>query len=370
MQKLNWISGLRGLIALTIVLYHLQQIRPISNLASWDWALYQFFNMLPVVVGVFFILTGLLRSLAYWEHILHNQQKPQTRKVLWDRLWRITPAYYIVLILSFWWGIYLSDFTVTSLFSLFSGFTFLNWISPDTFFPTTINGPLWFIGYDMMGYIFTIILMIWLSLVHKKYIYLTITAYIIWFLVLHYIWISLPWPPQEGIVGIWFPYYSPFIFALYSIMGIIIGGIVSAYRNFPKNIVWDIIFLMSIFSIMVYIWLIRGAPDLAYSYPTSPYRFPLIPGVWALSIFSLIYSKYMGILMDNRFFIWLSSISYSLYLWHWLIMSIFLSLIFLDVSISFIEWIEFSIATLIASLWVAVLSVKYIEKWVMKKLKQ
>ena len=107
MNKLNGISGLRGIIALIIVLYHLQQIRPLSNLAAWDWAIYQFMGMFPVVVPVFFILTGLLRSLGYWGHILHGERKPDTRKVIIDRWWRIAPAYYVVLVASFVWGIYL-----------------------------------------------------------------------------------------------------------------------------------------------------------------------------------------------------------------------------------------------------------------------
>jgi peptidoglycan/LPS O-acetylase OafA/YrhL len=101
MQKLNGISGLRGLIALVIVIYHLTQIRPLANLESWDWALYQFMNMFPVVVAVFFILTGLLRSVGYWRHILYGELMPDTRKVIIDRWWRIAPAYYVVLIASF-----------------------------------------------------------------------------------------------------------------------------------------------------------------------------------------------------------------------------------------------------------------------------
>ena len=139
MQKLNGISGLRGIIAFVIVIYHIQQIRPLANLASWDWALYQFVNMLPVVVAVFFILTGLLRSLSYWGYILHGEKKPDTRKVIIDRWWRIVPAYYVVLIVSFVWAVSLSGFTLSSLFGLISGFTFLNWVSPSTFFPTMIN---------------------------------------------------------------------------------------------------------------------------------------------------------------------------------------------------------------------------------------
>lgn len=361
MQKLNGITGLRGIIAFMIVIYHLQQIRPIANLASWDWALYQFMNMFPVVVAVFFILTGLLRSLNYWGHIFHGEKVPNTRKVIIDRWWRIAPAYYAVLIMSFLWSIYLSWYTLENFISLFSGFAFLSWISPTTFFPISVNWPLWFIGYDMMGYIFTVLMMIWLTRIHKKYIYGSIIAYICIFLWLHFLWISLPWIPWEGIVSVWFPYYSPFIFALYSIMGIIIGWFVTWYRDMRKSILWDWIFVIAIVTIFSYLWLIRWAPDLSYSYPMSPYRFPLVPWLWAIAIFALIYSRFVWILIDNRLFTWLASISYSLYLWHWLVISILLTIVFHHVSTSVSEWSIFSIVAILISLLVAVGSARYIE---------
>ncbi len=371
MQKLSGISGLRGIIALIIVIYHLAQTRLIVNLASWDWALYQFMNMFPVVVAVFFILTGLLRSLGYWGHILHGEKKPDTRKVIIDRWWRIAPAYYVTLLVSFAWGIYLwysgapmirgEGGLVSELISLVSGFTFLNWISPNSFFPTQINWPLWFIGYDMMGYVFTIFMMIWLTRIHRKYIYGSIIAYICIFIWLHQVWIALPWTPWEGIVSIWFPYYSPFIFALYSIIGIVIGWLITRYRDMSQSLVWDYIFIILIVSIFSYLWIIRWASDLAYSYPMSPYRFPLVPWLWAIAIYALIYSRYVGVLMDNRLFTWLAGISYSLYLWHGLVISILLTTIFHYASTSFVEWSIFALTTMVVSLCIATLSMRSLE---------
>ncbi len=93
----------------------------------------------------------------------------------------------------------------------------------------------------------------------------------------------------------------------------------------------------------------------------SPYRFPLVPGLWAIAIFSLIYSRYLAISIDNRLFIWLGNISYSLYLWHGLVISILLTTLFHHVSVSFTEWSIFSITTITISLIVAVLSMRWIE---------
>jgi peptidoglycan/LPS O-acetylase OafA/YrhL len=93
----------------------------------------------------------------------------------------------------------------------------------------------------------------------------------------------------------------------------------------------------------------------------SPYRFPLIPGLWAIVIYSLIYSRYLGILMDNRLFTWLGSISYSLYLWHGLVISILLATLFHHVSVSFTEWSILNMTSIAISLIVAAGSVRWIE---------
>lgn len=361
MKKIHWISGFRGIIALIIVLYHLQQQRPIINLESWNWALYQFFNMAPVVVVVFFILGGLLRSLGYWEHIFLDKDLPNTRKILIDRWWRISPVYYFVLLLSFVWGVYIFGYQSNMLFSLFSGFSFLNWISPMTFFPTVINGPLWFIGYDVMGYIFTVFMMIGLTKISKIFIIPVILFYIALFLGLYYVFVSFSWPFWWGIVSVWFPYYNPFIFSIYYIMWICIGGILIYFQNIQKTIIADIVFLFSIVSIGVFLWIIRWAPDLAYSYPESPYRFPLVPLLWTFVILSLIFSRFIWAWIDNRIMLWLATISYSLYLWHGLIISIILQMIPFRISTSFFDWSIFSILSLIISLCVASLSVRYIE---------
>lgn len=361
MKKINWISGLRGITALIIVCYHLQQLRPIINLESWDWALYQFFNMAPVVVAIFFILGGLLRSLGYWESIFFQKDVPNTRKILIDRWWRIAPVYYIALIWSFLWSIYILGYNSDMLISLFSGFFFLNWLSPMTFFPTIINGPLWFIGYDMMGYIFTVYMMIGLTKISKKYIIPAILMYIALFLLLHNIFISFPWPVGSGIVSVWFPYYNPFIFALYFIMGISIGWIITYFQNIQKTIIADIVFLCSVGCVGIFLWFIRGVPDLAYSYPISPYRFPLVPILWVFAIVSIIYSRYIWLWIDNRILLWLATVSYSLYLWHGLIISIILQIFSFQISTSFIDWSIFSILSLVISFWFAALSARYIE---------
>lgn len=55
-----------------------------------------------LVVSVFFILGGLLRSLSYWKVILLGEERvPQLLPSLLDRFWRIAPMYYLALVATF-----------------------------------------------------------------------------------------------------------------------------------------------------------------------------------------------------------------------------------------------------------------------------
>lgn len=100
-MKISGINGFRGFIALIIVLYHLNQFRPTFNLSEIDWHVYQFIEMLPVVVAVFFILSGFLCSLKYWQYIFQGREEPNFKKVILDRFYRIAPLYYLAIFSSF-----------------------------------------------------------------------------------------------------------------------------------------------------------------------------------------------------------------------------------------------------------------------------
>jgi hypothetical protein len=49
-----------------------------------------------------------------------------------------------------------------------AAFTFLSWIHPSTFFPVDLNGPLWYISYDVMGGLTVIAVMTVLTRLPKK----------------------------------------------------------------------------------------------------------------------------------------------------------------------------------------------------------
>ncbi|EKD44231.1 MAG: hypothetical protein ACD_71C00206G0001, partial [uncultured bacterium (gcode 4)] len=60
---LQGFNGLRALACLSVVTYHLNQYRSITDLADWNWNLYQFVEMWPVGISLFFILSAITGSL-------------------------------------------------------------------------------------------------------------------------------------------------------------------------------------------------------------------------------------------------------------------------------------------------------------------
>lgn len=155
-HPLTGFNGLRALACLSVIFYHLNQHRSVTNLAQWNWDIYQFIEMLSVAVSFFFILSAISNSLSSWRAILRNQEAPSVKKTFIDRFFRIAPAYYVTIIFTFLLVLLIDGYGQGMLVRFLSGLTFLSWVSPTTFFPVDINGPLWFIAYDMMGAILVI----------------------------------------------------------------------------------------------------------------------------------------------------------------------------------------------------------------------
>ncbi len=95
------LSGIRALACIGIIFYHLNQQRSITNLSTWNWDLYQFVATFNSLVSLFFILTGAGISLKFWSTIFYDAPVPPARLLFLERLGRIAPAYWVVLIVTF-----------------------------------------------------------------------------------------------------------------------------------------------------------------------------------------------------------------------------------------------------------------------------
>lgn len=224
-RPLAGFNGLRALACLSVLIYHLNQHRSVTALALWNWDLYQAVEMWPVAVSAFFILSAITNSLPFWRSIIRNLPAPNTGDVIVSRFFRIAPAFYLVLIFTFFLSIFLNGYSDGAFIRLLSGLTFLSWLHPFTFFPVDLNGPLWYIAYDMMGVLFVIGIMSLLVRIRKIFIPLVFVATGSALMAMHIWWTSLPFPTLTGVVSEWFPAYNPFIFGLHFLIGLIVAGI-------------------------------------------------------------------------------------------------------------------------------------------------
>lgn len=368
-MKLSWLTWLRWFAALTVVFYHLNQYRNTLGLSEFSWDFYQFTEHLVFVVSIFFVFSGFFRSLSYWKTWHTAIEVPRFFPSLRERWLRIAPVYYLVLILTFILVIFWEGFSWSWLLRLFSGFTFLSWVSPRTFFPVDINWPLWFIAYDMLWWIgVSIALMFVIKL--KKIWHIVWSFVGIWILLfgLHFLWISLPWPKISWIAGEWFPIYNPFLFGLHFLMGAVLWGIMEwmKRKKFEKHFIFDIWAILSFFFLGYFLWQIRASWDWEYSWPHGPYHFPITMLGIAWLIVSLPYSRYIGNLFDNALLSFIARISYSLYVFHVLIIVMLQEYVFTDTLFSWSHWVYFSLSALILSLVVAYIMNRWIEnrEWV------
>lgn len=373
-KLLSGITGLRGLAALAVVFYHLNQSRSTVGLSELSWDIYQFTEHLVFVVSFFFMTSWLFRSLPYWRAIFQGKPIPDFFSSLRERFFRIAPAYYLALFVTFifviaWQWVGLPDFV-----RLFAGMSFVSWISPQTFFPVEINWPLWFISYDMMGWIIvsgfmgTLAKMRWKN--NKAWIAIFFAIMAIVLLWIHYIWMSLPWTRWVGIVGEWFPTYNPFLFGLHFLLGATAGGMIVYFEEKKSHILADVMTLLSFGVLFGFLWNIRGSEDWTYSWPHGPYHFPVVSLLLVIILVLLPFTQYIGQILDNHILTWIATLSYSLYLFHMLVIVSLRRYFFTDIQLWFYNWSIFSILTLILSLGISWVVWKYVEtrEWRKKNL--
>lgn len=362
MNVLSGLTGLRAIAAILVVVYHLNQHFPTNWLGYYGMGMHKFIEHFSIMVSVFFMLSGFFRSLSYWKCIDTPNSMPKFFISLKERFFRIAPTYYMILVVSIILVYFISGRDNINFPAFFTGFTFLNWVSPNTLFPVLLNGPLWFVWLDMMGWIFTSLFM--MGLLKIKNIYIIPYFISIWllFLSLHFLWKALPWIPGQWISYVWFPTYNPFIFFLHFIFGIGASGIVTWLwtKKQESSIVFDIWYILTLLLTVIFLWTIREQNDWALSIPNSPYHFPWITIMIGLILICLPFTKYIGKILDNTISKFTAKLSYSIFLIHGVVMAFLLNYVFIW-ALNYLSWIWLSISTIVLSYILSWITYTYIE---------
>lgn len=327
---LPWFTWIRALAAIIVIIYHLNQLLPIDGLSSGMFSLHLFVTKLSLMVSVFFFLSWFFRAFSYWKCVEAPEKVPHFWDSLKDRFFRIAPAYYIALFLSVWVTYIIGKNTDISIPAILAGLSFTTWFSPETLFPIITNWPLWFVAFDMIGWICTSLIMMgyfsfrWKNTLSGTLLYFFFIACL--FLLGHFFWIYLPWAPTDIFpANYWFPIYNPFLFFLHFFFGIIAAGIVSYMKKITvqSSLIADVWVVWIWCIIMCLIWALKDvSDDFAYSFPRSPYYFPWFQILFTSLCIMLPFTRYIGGFLDNAFTGFTAKISYELFLIHMIIMSL------------------------------------------------
>lgn len=246
-----------------------------------------------------------------------------------------------------------------------AGFAFVTWIHPATFFPTDLNGPLWYVAYDMMGGLAIIAVMGFVAKLSKKWAWTGLAAGAGVLLVAHFAWLNMPFKVDYGPAVDWYPTYNPFLFGLHFLVGAAFGGLIvkAESRKMRKSYWFDAAFVVSLVAVYAFLWDIREAGDFDYAFPAGPYRFPIVPALFGFALFAAAYAKEIGRILDNRAFRTIATLSYSAYLYHALVIALLRHYVFPGFAVMPAQWWTMAAITFPATFAIAYLSNRYVEMW-------
>lgn len=137
---------------------------------------------------------------------------------------------------------------------------------------------------------------------------------------------------QFGLIGgakYWMPNYNVVGFFGHFTVGIIASGLVSKLQmagsrrdRLRKIGLFDVLSLGSLVISILFIWKVRNLPEFDWSLQNQPFFFPYFTILIALFLVAAPYSRWVGNLLDNRFFRYTAKVSFGLYLWHTLFITL------------------------------------------------
>jgi peptidoglycan/LPS O-acetylase OafA/YrhL len=256
------------------------------------------------------------------------------------RALRIAPGFYASLLVSFVLTMYFVPDVEHPWIRLLSGATFTSAFHYITLFPVDLNGPLWSIGFEVFCYA---LMPIGMWALYKLYPRgSSKTAFAFWVgilaltLVAHQLILTDLVPDNvnrgwdHGLVGgakYWMPHYNAIGMFAHYVLGVLAAGFIaqrqiSRRRTSSPGSSWtfDLVALVAFAGLVALLWNVRHARDFVFSLGEQPYFYPVFPGLVAVLLAALPFSRLLGRLVDNAFFRYTAKISFGLYIWHYLIL--------------------------------------------------
>jgi peptidoglycan/LPS O-acetylase OafA/YrhL len=374
-------DGLRAIACLLVVWHHTSQRFNPEEAADWIQSIHFFGMRAEVGVSLFFVLSGCLLSLPFWNSFVNGEKFPSIRFYAINRAARIIPAFWFNLIfctvIAFWFF----DQSI-NWWRLFSGLFFINSYHYSSFFPAELNGPLWSIGLEVSCYLLLPIVLFAIIKSTKKLSF-AFAGLIAWILALQLFnpWIIEKFMTGEDLKGWqygltggakqWLPYWNIDSFFSQFLCGSLaaLTIVALAARGIKSSRAFDI--LAVAFAIAA-TWLVAnrlepGAPD---SFTKQPYVSPFYAILMAAVLVSAAMSRYLYQVLDNKFFRWIAKLSFSIYLWHMFIIVIIERKI-LDNYVYYglsdlSQWVFISSIVLLASIAIAATSWRFLESPILK----
>ena len=381
LMRIPGADGLRALACLLVVWHHTtQRFNPESS-ALWIQSIHFFGMRGEVGVSLFFVLSGCLLSLPFWNSFVKSDPFPSLRFYAINRAARIVPAYWFNLLFCTLVALFVFDQNI-NWWRLISGLFFINSYHYSSFFPAELNGPLWSIGLEVSCYVLLPVVL-FLIIKSTKRIYVAIGGMIGYIFALQILnpWIinsfmtsnaAKGW--QYGLAGgakQWLPYWNIDTFFTQFLCGSLAALIIVTLRarGIMKSKSFD---LSAVLFATAAIWLVAvqlepGAPN---SFTKQPYMAPFFAILMAGVIVSASLSTKVSKFLDNRLFQWIAKLSFSIYLWHMFLIVIierrFLSkYVYYGITDVF-DWVVISSIVLIGSITIAATSWRFIESPILK----
>ena len=336
-KQFSGLNGLRAAACLSVILHHVflkLDFRAQEPLLQFLWYIVWKGN---IGVSIFFVLSGFLLSYPFWNNYLSGAAFPGIKNYIIKRAARIMPGYYLAL------G---ASVIVTYAFSqdfefaarrIITGFTFTSGFHYTTFFPVSINAPLWSISFEVFSYILMPVFfyLLYRIFYKKRSFGIGIVYWLIVFIFIiginqliniHFMTDNIRKGWEFGKVGgakLWMPGYNPVGFFGQFMCGIFAAGIYvflagkdALREKLARRGVFDIGVLVIVIA-MIAVFL--RMPFDFMNLQNQPYYFPVIAVMLMLLVVGLVNSRIAGKILDVGFMRFTGKISFGLYIWHYLI---------------------------------------------------